>query len=309
MLHQNQWIDAGLKTPQSDDKFRVLLMPIKLLALDIDGTLLTSRGELTARNQTAIARARRAGVQIVLLTGRRFGSAYQLLRELQFEVPLVSHNGALTKDTQTLETLDIYPLEVAVAHRVIQAARDFGTDVICCRDEVRGPGKMVVEGVSDQNVVLHRYLVKYRDDVVEVGDLLAAIAEAPIQLMFSGRCAQMTEFADVLQAAMGDDIRLFQTRYPAADLTILDALSRRASKGDSLARVAEHGGFAREEVMAIGDNHNDLPMLHYAGLGVVMANAEPALKQLGFAETASNEESGVAAAIEHYIFDSSAPTP
>jgi hydroxymethylpyrimidine pyrophosphatase-like HAD family hydrolase len=128
-------------------------------------------------------------------------------------------------------------------------------------------------------------------------------------LMFSGRCAQMTEFADVLQAAMGDDIRLFQTRYPAADLTILDALSRRASKGDSLARVAEHGGFAREEVMAIGDNHNDLPMLHYAGLGVVMANAEPALKQLGFAETASNEESGVAAAIEHYIFDSSAPTP
>ncbi|MGH9845516.1 MAG: Cof-type HAD-IIB family hydrolase [Blastocatellia bacterium] len=276
-------------------------MPIRLLALDIDGTLLTSRGELTTRNQEAIAQARRQGVHIVLLTGRRFGSAYQLLQELQFDVPLISHNGALTKDTRTLETLDVYPLEVEIAHGVIRTAREFGADMICCRDEARGPGKMVVEGVSETNVVLHRYLVKYRDAVVEVDDLLASIAEPPIQVMFSGRCAQMDEFAGVLQQAMGDRIRLFKTRYPAADLTILDALSARASKGNSLTRVAEQLGIAREQVMAVGDNHNDLPMLHYAGLGVVMANAEEELKQLGFAETASNEESGVAAAIEKYI--------
>jgi hypothetical protein len=278
-------------------------MPIKLLALDIDGTLLTTRGELTPRNRNAIRQARSQGVHVVLLTGRRFGSAYQLLRELQFDAPLISHNGALTKDTRTLETLDIYPLEVEVAHRVIATAREFGTDLICCRDEPLGQGKMVVEGVSETNVVLRRYLLKYHDAVVEVGDLLEAVTEPPIQLMFSGRCGQMEAFADRLQQAIGDRIRLFKTRYPSVDLTILDAVSARASKGDSLARVAEQHGIARDEVMAIGDNHNDLPMLQYAGLGVVMANAEDDIKQFGFAETSSNEDSGVAAAIEQYIIN------
>ena len=280
-------------------------MPIRLLALDIDGTLLTSRGELTTRNRKAIQEARDREVHIVLLTGRRFGSACQLLRELQFDVPVISHNGALTKDTRTLETLDLYPLEVETAHRVITTAREFGADMICCCDEARGPGKMVVEGVSESNIVLHRYLVKYRDALVEVKDLLVFIVEPPIQVMFSGRCARMDEFAGVLQQALGDRIRLFKTRYPSVDLTILDAVSARASKGDSLARVAEQLGIAREEVMAIGDNHNDLSMLHYAGRGVVMANAEEELKQLGFAQTTSNEESGVAAAIEQYILQPS----
>jgi hydroxymethylpyrimidine pyrophosphatase-like HAD family hydrolase len=120
--------------------------------------------------------------------------------------------------------------------------------------------------------------------------------------MFSGHCEQMDSFAGKLQAAMGERIRIFQTRYPQYDLTIVDAVSFRASKGDSLARIADRYGIAREEVMAIGDNHNDLTMLQYAGLGVVMANAEAELKELGFALTSSNEEDGVAEAIEKYIF-------
>ena len=80
-------------------------MGIKLLALDIDGTLITSRGELTERNREAIEQARQRGVHVVLVTGRRFGSAHLLLQELQLDLPVVSHNGALTKDTRTLETI------------------------------------------------------------------------------------------------------------------------------------------------------------------------------------------------------------
>jgi len=100
---------------------------------------------------------------------------------------------------------------------------------------------------------------------------------------------------------MSGQIQLFKTRYRSVDLSILDVLSTTASKGSSLAAVATQHGIAREEIMAVGDNHNDLTMLHYAGLGVVMANAEDELKQMGFALTASNEEDGVAQAIEKYI--------
>jgi len=276
-------------------------MPIKLLALDIDGTLLTPRGELTPRTQTALNQARQRGVQIVLVTGRRFGSAYLFLQEVGLDVPLISHNGALTKDTGTFETIDLHPLEVETACAVIRTARQFGADMVCCCDEPHGLGRMVIEGISENNKAMHRYLTKYRDAVVEVKDLVEYVEVPPIQMMFSGNCAQMEEFAELLQSAIGEQIRIFKTRYPRLDLTILDAVSNRASKGDSLAKIAGQSGILREEVMAIGDNHNDLTMLRYAGLGVVMDNAEDELKQEGFALTSSNAEDGVAEAIEKYI--------
>jgi len=275
-------------------------MPIKLLALDIDGTLLTTRGELTPRNSAAINRARQSGVQIVLLTGRRFSSARELVQRLGLDVPLVSHNGALTKNVETLETLDYHPLDTEIARAIIGIGRECGADMICC-DDPDGLGKMVLEDVSEDNRSLHRYLDKYRDSVVEVPDLLEYVDHPPIQMMFSGCCDPMEEFAENLQAVMGERIQIFKTRYRSVDLTILDALSVTASKGSSLAMIARKHGFAREEVMAIGDNHNDLTMLRYAGLGVVMANAEDELKQAGFELTSSNEEDGVAEAIEKHI--------
>jgi Cof subfamily protein (haloacid dehalogenase superfamily) len=276
-------------------------MPIKLLALDIDGTLLTPRGELTPRTRAAIDEAIERGVHIVLVTGRRFGSAYPLLQEFGLDVPLISHNGALNKDTRTFNTIELHPLEIDISRDIIRTARMYGTDMICCSDEPRGLGKIVIEGVSESNQSLVRYLNKYRDSVMEVPDLVEFVKEPPIQIMFSGPCAQMELFADRLLAAMGERIRLFKTRYPQYDLTIIDAISSRASKGDSLSSIADRHGIAREEVMAIGDNHNDLTMLEYAGLGVVMANAEEELKELGFALTSSNEEDGVGVAIERYI--------
>ncbi len=275
-------------------------MPIKLLALDIDGTLLDPRGELTPRNSEAISRARGLGVLVVLVTGRRFGSARELVQRLGLDIPLISHNGALTKNIETLETLDFHPLDAEIARSIIPFGRELGVDMICC-DDPHGLGTMVIEGVSPDNKSLHRYMDKYRDSVVTVSDLLEYVNHAPIQMMFSGRCDPMDVFAESLQAAMDGQIQLFKTRYRSVDLTILDALSMTASKGASLARIARKHGVAREEVMAIGDNHNDLTMLRYAALGVVMANAEEELKQMGFELTSSNEEDGVAEAIEKYI--------
>jgi hypothetical protein len=275
-------------------------MPIKLLALDIDGTLLNSRGELSARNRAALDEVRRRNVLIALVTGRRFRSARPVVQELDLAIPLISHNGALTKNATTLETIGYHPLATEMAREVISIGRERGVDMICC-DDPDGLGVMVIEGVSAENKALHRYLEKYRDSVVEAPDLLAYLDHAPIQIMFSGRCARMDEFADHLQAVLGSRLQLFKTRYLAADLTILDALSVSASKGSGLEAVARAYGISREEVMAVGDNHNDLTMLRFAGLGVVMGNAEDELKHTDFALTSSNDEDGVAEAIERFI--------
>ncbi|MBL8167800.1 MAG: HAD family phosphatase [Acidobacteria bacterium] len=279
-------------------------MPIRLLALDIDGTLLTSRGELTARNQTALQAAKQQGVQVVLLTGRRFNSARELVLQLALDIPLVSHNGALTKNIETLETLDFHPLAADITREIIRIGRACGVDMICC-DDPHGMGTMVIEGVSEQNKALHRYLEKYRHSLVEVPDLLQYVQRDPIQMMFSGRCDPMDEFAMELERAMDGQIQLFKTRYRSVDLTLLDALSLTASKGESLAKLAREHGVTPDEVMAVGDNYNDLTMLRFAGLGVVMGNAEEDMKQMGFAVTGSNENSGVADAIEKYILAAS----
>ncbi len=277
-------------------------MPVRLIALDIDGTLLTSRGELTARNRAAIDEARRRGIEVVLVTGRRFASARALLLELELGLPLVSHNGALTKNIETLETLDFHPLDAGIAREIIHMGRRFGADMICC-DDPHGLGTMVIEGISEGNRALHRYLNRYHESVVRVDDLIEYVRHSPIQMMFSGRCDPMIAFAGDLEIAMDGRVRLFQTRYRTVDLTILDALSLSASKGASLQALAEARGIDQQEVMAIGDNHNDLTMLEYAGLGVVMANAEDELKHMGFLETLSNDEDGVAVAIERHALE------
>ncbi len=276
-------------------------MPIKLLALDIDGTLLTTHGELTPGNRVALERAASLGVRVMLLTGRRFGSARLLLQQLGLNLPLVSHNGALTKDVETLETLDFHPLDDGIARNIVCVGREAGVDMICC-DDPHGLGTMVIEGVSSANRALNGYLQRYREAVVEVDDLLGYIDHPPVQMLFSGTCALMDEFAALLEREMDGRVRLFKTRYRSIDLTILDVLSLTASKGESLAAMARLHGIARDEIMAIGDNHNDLPMLDYAGTGVVMANADDELKAMNFAVTASNENDGVALAIEKFIF-------
>ena len=109
-------------------------MAFKLVALDIDGTLLNSKGEISERNLAALTAVRREGVRIALVTGRRFRSARPLVEELGLSVPLISHNGALTKHAATLETIGFHPLDLETAREVVRIGREAGADMICCDD-------------------------------------------------------------------------------------------------------------------------------------------------------------------------------
>jgi Cof subfamily protein (haloacid dehalogenase superfamily) len=284
-------------------------MAIRLIALDLDGTLLDSRGELSERNRGALGAARARGVSIALVTGRRFRDARPLALALGLDVPLISHNGALTKHARTLETVSAILMPVEAARAVVRTGRAHGADALVSDDHV-GEGTLVFDHVSEGNTALAKYIAWTRrivgDDAARairrVPSLEEYLDHDPLHVAFSGGCSAMERLAEAMRRELGDAVKLLLTLYPTTDFALLDILHPAASKGAGLAAVAAEGGFGREEVMAVGDNFNDIEMLEWAGTGVVMGNAEPSLRErTGFHVTATNDDDGVAEAIERFV--------
>ena len=285
-------------------------MPIRLLALDLDGTLLNARGQITERNADAIQKAREAGVRIAVVTGRRFRDCRPVALELGLDVPVISHNGALTKHAETLETVAVLPLPLASARQAMEIGKRFGADALVS-DDHEGLGVLVYDHVSGENAAFYQYLAWSRrvhgdeegaKSVREVPSLDEYVDHDPIHLSFSGGCVKMKELEDLLRAQLGNSVKIFCTVYPEKDFTLIDIVNASASKGAGVAAAAAEVGIQQDEIMAIGDNYNDLEMLLFAGTGVVMANAPLSLKEIqGLHPTASNVDDGVALAIEQFI--------
>ena len=284
-------------------------MHVLLLALDLDGTLLNSRGEISPRNARAVAAAREQGVRVALVTGRRFRDARPLALELGLDVPLISHNGALTKHARTLETVAAILLPVEAARSVLRIGRDAELDAMVS-DDHEGLGVLLYDRISPGNTALERYIAWSRrihgeeaeESVRRVASLEDYLDHAPVHISFSGGCARMEQLSASLAKEMGASIKVFATMYPKHDFALIDVVNPEASKGLGVAAAAAELGVEREEVMAVGDNLNDLEMLHYAGTGVIMGNAEAPLREVErFHMTATNDEDGVARAIEEFI--------
>lgn len=287
-------------------------MPIRLLALDLDGTLLNSRGQLSERNARALADARERGVRVALATGRRFRDARPIALELGLDVPLISHNGALTRHARTLETIALFPLPVAAALKALAIGRGVATHALVSDEKQghEGLGVLVYDRLSGDNPALMKYVAWARrihgDDgaVQETASLESYLDHDPVHLTFSGACGPLNDLNERLQRELGAEAKVFSTMYPKLDFGLLDVLHPGASKGVGVAAVAKELHIARNDVMAIGDNFNDLEMLRYAGIGVVMGNAEASLREAeGLHTTAANDEDGVALAIERFILN------
>ncbi|HWS55082.1 MAG TPA: HAD-IIB family hydrolase [Pyrinomonadaceae bacterium] len=284
-------------------------MKIRLIALDLDGTLLDSRGQVSGRNRAAVASARARGVRVALVTGRRFRDARPVALDLGLDVPVVAHNGALTKHARTLETVAVRLMPAEAARVVVRTGRAHGADALVS-DDHEGAGLLVYDRVSEGNTALQKYIEWSRR---VVGDEAAGVVRRvpsledyldhdPLHVTFSGGCSAMERLAEGLRGELGAAVRLLLTLYPKPDFALLDVIHAEASKGAGLAAVAAEQGLSAAEVMAVGDNFNDLEMIEYAGTGVLMGNADPALRERGrFHLTASNDEDGVAEAIERFV--------
>ncbi len=285
------------------------MMAIRLIALDLDGTLLNSRGELTERNRRAIEEARQRGVRVALVTGRRFRDARPLALELGLDVPVIAHNGALTKHARTLETVAAILLPLETAHEVVRVGRAHNADAMVS-DDPDGTGLLVYDHINEDNHSLAKYIAWSRrihgDEAVasvrRVPSLKDYLDHAPVQVSFSGTCHWIEHLSALMERELGARVKLLTARYLKQDLALLDVLHPQASKGAGLAAVAAEHGLAPAEVMAVGDNLNDLEMLRYAGTGVVMGNAEPLVRDITNCHvTATNDQDGVALAIERFV--------
>ncbi|MGA3225367.1 MAG: HAD-IIB family hydrolase [Acidobacteriaceae bacterium] len=283
-------------------------MSIQLIAIDIDGTLMPSTGpRISPRNCAALRAAEAAGIEIVIATGRRQAYAMPLIAQvgLSEDSVMISSNGAVVRGFDG-GLLDRRFLPVEAARRLCVALRGYGTLVFTFDRE--GAGALVIESLKQLHARIDRWVDANRPYLVEVQPIERAFdaGEEPIQGMICGTVEEMlTAERELLLSDVAGQIAMHRTEYPARNLSILDLLPPGCSKGAALHSLASIRGLERNQIMAIGDNLNDLEMLEYAGRAVVMANASQEVRQLaqrrGWEITASNDEDGVAQAVEEVV--------
>jgi Cof subfamily protein (haloacid dehalogenase superfamily) len=283
---------------------------IKLLALDLDGTLLNSKGKIPNENREAIRAAEAAGVIVTIATGRRFRDARPVGLELELNGALITHNGALLKFAESLETVACSLIGDETVLEILRVGKQLGGDALVSTDP-HGKGSLLYDTVSLENVPLQKYLywAKYlhgdqaANSVMHVERLEDVVGDSEvIHISFSGGCESMLAMQGVLERELGDTVTILPTIYPHLDFTLIDILPPDASKGVGLEKLASSYGLTAENVMAMGDNFNDVEMLDFAGTAVVMGNADPnLLERAEFYTTVSNDEHGVAAAIDRFI--------
>jgi Cof subfamily protein (haloacid dehalogenase superfamily) len=275
---------------------------IRLLAVDIDGTLLNPAFEISADDLAALRRAHESGVEIILVTGRRHAFAVPIAQELGFydKLWLISSNGAITRSFAG-ETFhrDLLPAETAL--RLAGEMSDFRGNMVITFDQ-ESKGALVLEHMRDLSGSIERWLRSNMEYIEFVSPIEQALTRDPVQAMFCGGVERMQQAqAQLLAGEVKADVTVLRTEYPHRDLCIMDVLNRDCSKGHAVKRWAEYRGLQPAEVMAIGDNYNDVEMLEFAGLPVVMGNAADELKQNGWHVTLGNDQSGVAAALENLV--------
>lgn len=275
-------------------------MAIRIIALDIDGTLLNSSWQVSRANCAAIAEATRRGIEVALVTGRRYDFALPVAQQIDSPLTMIVNNGALvrTKDGQTVLR---HLLPRATAQRVLRATELWreGTAVVFDRTKAN---QVVLQSIDWEDPTRGGYYARNREFLAEAAPLESCLADDdPIQVMFTGTVDSMREAELALRnVPFARDFALAVTVYEDRDFSMIDVIHPAVSKGAALAEWTASQGVPREEILAIGDNHNDLEMLSFAGVPVVMGNSVPELKERGWHVTRSNDEDGVAAAIERF---------
>ena len=275
-------------------------MSIRLVASDLDGTLLNSQRQVSEVTRAALAAAAARGVQFVVVTGRRIHSARPLLEQIPCPLTLIASNGALiVSPSGEVIYQNFLPREVArEALQLTPAHRPYAVLVFDCP----GHGQIVMQENAAPEGPLGWYLEHSPKAVEMVSELESALVADPVQIMFGGPPARIDPVEIILRGSpVRAKVHLTWTKYFTRNISLLDVMNYTCSKGHALQLWAERCGIDASEVMAVGDNFNDLEMLQYAGLPVLMANATPGLVRDGWAVTLSNDEDGVAAAIETYV--------
>ena len=273
---------------------------IRLIGIDVDGTLLDSRGHLPDANRAAIHDAVAAGIHVALVTGRSYPFARPVADPLPDSVTLIVSSGAVERSMDGT-VLARRLLDRGVAETVLAATLPYRDHAALIFDR-DGANQIVFETMNWEHPGRKHYWLKNQHLIGQVIPLEQALIEDPIEVMFNGATVPMRILTESLRRD-ADGFAVLLTEYVHRDFSLVDVTAPDATKGSALAWRAGQLGLDRDEVMAVGDNFNDLEMLEYAGTAVVMSNAVDGLKRPEWHLTGHQDEGGLAQAIRRFALE------
>jgi Cof subfamily protein (haloacid dehalogenase superfamily) len=275
-------------------------MRYRLLALDVDGTLLDPAGKLRPVVQQAIMEVQQRGIRVVLCTGRRFRTALPLAQELQLTAPLVVHNGALVKDPASGDTLHQTCLPARIYLQALLHLRQLGVPMVYI-DAFHDHIDILTEALERAHPFQQAYLQENLTHCRIVEDIGVPPAYGVVMMSVMGDETSLQALRSRITAALRTQARINMLINKNYQGFILEVLHPAVSKWVGLQRLAAQEGIAPEAIMAVGDDENDMEMLRGAGLGIAMGNARPEVKAAADQVTSSNADDGLVQAIERFL--------
>ncbi len=273
-------------------------MRYRLIATDLDDTLLDENSEISARNIEAVKKAVDMGLKFVIATGRMFKTSVHYLEELgqDGDCPIINYHGALIQKAKSREIILHRPLNNNLAVAVAEEAERQGCHVSLFIEDNLYIGK------ENEYSRYYQSLAKVEmEEVGSVSKFLASNGAEPTKMSIIRWDGLLDDVEAVLKKQFGKKLSILQSRPYFLEIT-----DQQATKGQALKWLAEQNDIRPEEIIAFGDGHNDLDMIEYAGLGVAVSNARPALQKIANLVTLAHHEDGVAEVIEKYVLANAA---
>lgn len=272
-------------------------MKFKLLALDIDGTLLNSSGQLTPGTIAAVRKAQEKGIKVVLATGRRLGNTLPLASALGVRELMVVHNGAVVVDPVSRQAVIQTGICPSLAEELVDKLQAWGVNYVVYTGESSGETVLAPEGSwqEPENLLAH-FLGEAAEFVPEI-----KLTSPPVRLAVIDRPSKVDPLYAELRREYAGQVSVLLFGAERDYWRGIELLPAHSHKGTGVALVAERLGILPAETVAIGDNINDLELILWAGLGVAMENGSPLLKEKAKLIAPSNDRDGVAFVIQEYL--------
>jgi len=267
-------------------------MDYRLIALDLDHTLLNDDFKISARNLEALQKAASNGIKVTIATGRMFRSALPYARQLGVKLPLITYHGALIK-------------EVAGEQRILRKwciPKDLALEIIGLGEAEGFHINLYINDTlyvkeENENTKFYKGIAAIPLEIVgDLADYLEQAQDEPIKLSIINREGRLQNLQIKLKEKYGTELSILISRPDFLEITY-----KEATKGKALQYLAERENILASQTIAIGDNYNDVDMLQYAGIGVAVSNAPPDVQKEANFVTGTNTEDGVALFLERYI--------
>ncbi|NLG32189.1 MAG: HAD family phosphatase [Syntrophomonadaceae bacterium] len=265
-------------------------MKVKLVAIDLDDTLLNPGLEISPGCAAAIRAVREKGILVTLATGRMYRSALPYALQLGVDIPLITYQGALVQSSLSEDILYYKPVPRQAAREVMSIFKDMGVHYHTYFQDDLYMDTLTPEGMS--------YLELAGVRPVIVNDLIETLQyEESIKIMaIIKNETQVERTEQILKNIYGTSLNITRSKPH-----FLEIMNCKANKAIALQVIARHYNIDRSEVLAVGDSYNDLEMIQWAGIGVAMGNARKRVKEVADFVTLTNEEEGVAEALYKYV--------